>query len=102
MPDKSFRYWLTDAISVRVSFETDRGHVVGFTILLLADMDTTVENIARYDTAHGTAHRDLLGRKKGLLRKDWFHNIPRYQVLTHAITDFKANHARYPQTYLEN
>jgi hypothetical protein len=28
-------------------------------------------NLARYDTAHNMPHRDVLGRKKGLLRKDW-------------------------------
>ena len=63
---------------------------------------TTVNNIARYDTAHGLPRRDVLGRKKGLLTKHWFPNVPFGRVLGLAISDFKANHESYVRIFEEN
>ena len=65
----------------------------------IADPDV---NIARYDTAHHLPHRDVLGRRKGLLRKDWLAAMSLKEALQFAITDLKMNYARYDEIFEGN
>jgi len=48
-----------------------------------------------------TGIRDL-GLRSGLVRKDWFPTIPNDEVLSAAITDFKANHENYLRFFEEH
>ena len=59
-------------------------------------------NVARYDTAHNVPHRDVLGRRKGLLRKDWLAGMSLKEALQFAITDLKMNYERYDQIFESN
>ena len=56
---------------------------------------STEVNVARYDMAHGVAHRDVLGRRAGLVSKTWFPDHSPESVFTAAVQDFKRNYARY-------
>ena len=60
MPQKDFQIWLTEKVYLVVDYETDAGRVVGFVVRLMIDLEGTIYNVARYDTAHGTPHRDIL------------------------------------------
>jgi hypothetical protein len=83
-------------------FLHEAGVVIAFAVVLVAETPDGMVNIARYDTAHGIAHRDVLGRRKGLLRKQWFPKVPFAKVLDLAIKDFKQHHESYVRHFDEN
>ena len=89
-------------ISVRLV--THRGKVTDFTVaLLLGDpVGNADECVTRYDCADGAPHRDVLGRKSALIRKEFYRTIPKAEVFRYAIHDFKANHGRYLAYYEAN
>lgn len=78
------------------------GRVIAFVVRLMWIEGGRELNVMRYDTAHGMSHRDTLGRRKGLLRKDWFPDLALDIVLQKAIQDFKMNHEKYLDQYKEN
>jgi hypothetical protein len=68
---------------------------VSFVIRLMVISGSREYNVVRYDTAHGVPHRDSLGLRHGLLRKDWFFDQPFDVVLQTAVADLKTNHEKY-------
>lgn len=52
-------------------------------------------NVARYDTAHGMAHLDILNARENLVEKRWLGGMSFEDALTFAIEDFKNNHEDY-------
>ena len=46
-----------------------RGDILSFAVVLMALDGEVWVDIARFDTSHGQAHRDVLGKKQGLLHK---------------------------------
>jgi hypothetical protein len=48
---------------------TQKGETVSFAVVLCAVVEGERISIARYDTAHGYAHRDVLGLNEGLRGK---------------------------------
>ena len=78
----------------------ERGRVIAFTVQLELWRRGAWQPIARYDTAHGFAHRDLLhadGRveKTPLGLADWS------QALGLALDDLKANWPWYRERFLK-
>jgi hypothetical protein len=59
------------------------------------------ENVVLYDTAHGMAHRDILNRRRRVVRKDWLFEMPFDKALAYAKDDLVKNYARYCETYEE-
>ena|SRR3990172_2261313 len=102
MPLESYRIWLRDGLFLHVAFVQVGGEVVAFAVVLVMETAEGLVNVARYDTAHGMPHRDVLGRRKGLLSKHWFPSVPFNRVLDLAIADFKTNHEGYLRIYEEN
>jgi len=49
--------------------------MIEFAVVLLAFLSGKWINITRYDTAHGTPHRDILGANQGLRFKRWMDDI---------------------------
>ena len=71
MPQKQWIIELGDA-RILVSRATARGNVESFAVILLVWTEAGWECATRYDCAHGFAHRDVLGRRAGLLYKQSF------------------------------
>ena len=63
--------------------------------LLMLRKDGKESNVARCDTAHGTPHLDLLGKRRGLLTKTWYVNARMDAVLRRAVDDFKSHYEHY-------
>jgi hypothetical protein len=57
--------------------------------------DDHLYNVARYDTAHGTPHRDIMSRSNNILEKNWLTQMEFDSALTYAIDDLKENYANY-------
>ena len=62
--------------------------------MVLVDEDGQ-HTVARYDTAHGTAHRDLVSPRDRLVEKRWLIDLDFPEALEYAVSDFKTNHVRY-------
>ena len=98
---KQFEVPLSGRFYLAVEIESFAGQIAGFVVRLMKMAEPDV-NIARYDTAHNMPHRDVLGRKKGLLRKDWLAGMDLKEALQFAITDLKMNYERYDQIFESN
>lgn len=95
MPDKEYSVLLASDCRLVVTIKMVGGKVVSFVVRLvhlLADRD---EDVARYDTAHGAPHLDILGRGGNLERKIWLDVDSFEDALTLAIDDFKRNYESY-------
>lgn len=83
---------------LRTRFITDRGKVVWFS----AQYETMDAGerlpVVRYDSAHGTPHRDLL-RRDGTAEKTWFEEMSLGEALTMGIQDIRANWRSYRRQY---
>lgn len=55
--------------------------------------------ITRYDCAHESPHRDVLGKKSTLIRKEFCENMSKEKAFQHAISDLKKNFERYIAYY---
>lgn len=70
------------------------GKVVSFVVRLVRIGDAD-EDVARYDTAHGAPHLDILGSDGVLKQKVWLDVDSFEEALTLAIEDFKRNYEKY-------
>lgn len=61
-----------------------------------------VRSIARYDTAHGCPHLDLVDGKGRLLEKRWVLGKSLEEALQSAITDFKEKYESYIKEFEKN
>jgi hypothetical protein len=95
MPQKDFVNWLTEDIFFVVDYETIGGRIVSFVVRLMVLHDGNLYNIARYDTAHGTPHRDILSKSHAVIEKNWLFDMEFDAALTYAIQDFKENYENY-------
>ena len=100
MPQRDFIIWLDHGLLITVDFETDGPRMVSFVVRLVYTDQDGEHTIARYDTAHGTAHRDLLTPSNRLREKKWMSNVDFFRALDYAIEDFKAKHAEYLEKWL--
>jgi len=48
---------------------TTKGRDNSFSVVLMVLTSERWVDVSRFDTAHGIPHRDILGRRKGLLQK---------------------------------
>jgi hypothetical protein len=71
------------------------GRVVSFVVGLVVRRGKREQDVARYDTAHGRPHLDLLSLSGKVRAKQWLDTDDFETALTHAIEDFKANHEKY-------
>lgn len=94
----SFRNLLDEKNALRVSFDIEKGVVVGFVVQLEGLFITQWQPIIRYDTAHGFAHCDVLHpydktRKIVLTTRNY------NEALTYAQADLTANWQKYRTRY---
>jgi hypothetical protein len=95
MPDKDYEIALPSGARIIVSIKMIGGRVVSFVIRLVATRAGREYDAARYDTAHGWPHLDLLAPSGGVREKRWLDIDDFEKALTHAIEDFKRNHEEY-------
>jgi hypothetical protein len=96
MPLKRWIQYLPDGFMLYIGKQTDKGLITSFSVALIFED----ECIARYDTAHGFAHRDVLGRKPALIEKKICENVTNRLAFQHAISDLQPNFREYYAFYL--
>ncbi len=95
MPNKAYRIYLEKGFVIAVSIQMVEGRVVGFVVRLIHIHGDEERDWARYDTAHGLPHLDLLTRDGKLKEKRWIEGLTFEQSLNAAIEDFKQNYEKY-------
>ena len=102
MPEKNWTIHLDDDCSILIFLQTDGPLVIGFAVVLVAKVDGEFVCVTRYDTAHGQAHRDVLGRKSGLMEKEWLVDLTFNEAFDYAIAKVKESYGNYIQEFLQN
>lgn len=99
MPEKE---WTTSmgAFALLLRRRTEGGKVLSFAVVLFAFHGGDWIDISRYDTAHGYAHRDVLGFKEGLRGKLPMPTLSFNQAFRYAIRDFEENAENYFADFL--
>ena len=95
MPQRDFVIWLDYGMSITVDFTTAGPTMLSFVVRLVLVDEDGQHTVARYDTAHGTAHRDLVSPRDRLVEKRWLIDLDFPEALEYAVSDFKTNHVRY-------
>ncbi len=95
MPDKDYEITLPSGARIVVSIKMVGGRVVSFVVRLIVRRGPVQYDAARYDTAHGKPHLDLLSRSGRVREKRWLDIDDFETALTHAIEDFKLNCEKY-------
>jgi hypothetical protein len=101
MPEKEFKIWLEDGL-VLAWRNSGSGGISSFQVVLLAEIDGAIHCVARYDTAHGVPHQDILGIKGGLLAKNWFFEYEIEKVFEYAVDDLQTNAKQYISFFRRN
>lgn len=102
MPEKEWEIFLPDGSRILVYVECRGANTESFVVVLIAPMGGRDVCITRYDTSHGQSHRDVLGRKGGLIGKDWLLSLSCKEAFAYAIKDLKENHECYIQFFEEH
>jgi hypothetical protein len=95
VPQRDFVIWLDEQTYIAIDFATVQGVVVSFVVRLMIDTPGGEFNVARYDTAHGTPHLDIISPKNKVLSKEWLTNLDFQAALQYGIEDFKTNYEKY-------
>lgn len=72
MSDKNWIIYLSEDCHILVFLYTEGPRVVGFAVVLVATINGEKVSVTRFDTAHGQAHRDVLGRKGDSLKSSGY------------------------------
>jgi len=102
MPSKRVEYAIRIGPSDRYRHlhVQETGRIVFFRIQYETKIGDTWYPVARYDTAHGFAHRDIMSLK-GSIEKTPLFNQDYNDALTFAESDLKLNWTYYKKRFLE-
>jgi hypothetical protein len=91
MRSKEWQKHLPDGFMMLVRTDKIFGKVVDFAVVLIRDN----ECVTRFDSSHGIAHRDILGRRQGLIKKKMYPNMSFNEALGYALSDIPSNYREY-------
>ena len=74
--------------------------MTSFAVVLLTLVEGEWVDFARFDSAHGCPHEDVLGRKTGLLQKVWHDGRSYGQAYELAINRFRNDDESIRREYL--
>ncbi len=95
MPQKDWKKHLPDGFYLLIRRETWFGRTRDFAVVLVFDE----ECVTRYDSSHGYVHRDVLGRKAGLINKIPYPNMTFAEGFSYALHDIPSNYREYFDFY---
>jgi hypothetical protein len=97
MPGKEWQFSLGERFRMLVFLNTRDGKVLSFAVVLVGEIEGKDVCVTRYDTAHGLAHRDVLGLRSGLIEKEWLFHLTTDQAFNYAYQDIRKHY----ETYIE-
>lgn len=100
MPEKEWIIILKHDCRILIQVVKRGSKVSAFASVLVIEKGGMKLCITRYDTAHGIAHRDIMGLKSGLLRKDWLFHLTKEEAFSYSIEDLQHNYETYIKFFL--
>ena len=100
MPRKSWIIPLESGAWIEIERTTVAGRITSFRVVMIMEIHGKKYCIARYDTAHGYAHRDVLGRIEGLRGKLPAPMLNYNQAFRYAVRDIQHNADNYLADFL--
>ena len=98
---QSFRS-LTPTDVIRLRLKIDRGQLLAYTVQLETYVDERWWPVARYDSAHGQHHRDLLDWDGRVIDKFWLDpTMDNKEAVRRAQQELEENGAAYVAAFLE-
>jgi|HubBroStandDraft_4_1064222.scaffolds.fasta_scaffold351819_1 hypothetical protein len=92
---KEWTQHLPDGFTVEVVLTTFLKRIASFSVVLIKDNQC----VTRYDTAHGFAHRDVLGRKSASPLVKIRYTMRLTEVFNYARKDLTENYAKHYEYY---
>jgi hypothetical protein len=99
MPERTYNICLDENSYLVVEFATVDGRVVSFVVRLMGISGNSEKCVARYDTAHGCPHLDVVDTQGRLREKKWLLGMSLAEALRFAIDDFRLNYAIYIKNF---
>ncbi len=87
MPKHNYEKYVSDDSIVYVFFENEKRKVVRFTVKLLSIFGNKWYEVVRYDSGHGTPHKDILTPDGKVSRKIWYKYMNNNQALDFALDE---------------
>ena len=102
MLEREWTIFLKDGSRIVVVLDTAKAQTKSFAVVLIAEIEGAEVCVTRYDTAHAQPHRDVLGRRAGLIEKEWLLLSSNRDAFSYAVADLRENYERYIQFYLQH
>lgn len=102
MPKKIFEIVINATTVIHVFSHTHLGRLINFSVVLMVFHEDKWVDVGRFDSAHGTPHRDILGKRTGLREKVWYDDLTPKQVFALAISTFRKSHEQIKDSYFAN
>jgi len=99
MPEKDWIKFLDSDFKIFARKNTFLGIWLSFSVVLIYQDEVC---ITRYDNAHEAPHRDVLGQRSGLIRKDFCANLSLKKAFSYALDDLSNNFKQYADFYFSN
>ena len=100
MPEREWTIFLKDGSRIVVLLDTLKSDTRSLAVVLITEIDGEEICVTRYDTSHDQPHRDVLGRRAGLIEKEWLLLSKKNEAFDYALKDVRTNHERYIEYYL--
>ena len=101
-PEREWTIFLKDGSRIVVLLDTVKSDTRSFSVVLISEIDGQEVCVTRYDTAHAQPHRDVLGKRAGLIEKEWLLLSNNRDAFSYAVADLRENYVRYIQFYLQH
>ena len=102
MPEREWTIFLKDGSRIVVVLDTAKAETKSFAVVLITEIEGADVCVTRYETAHDQPHRDVLGRRAGLIEKEWLLLSSKRDAFSYAVADLRENYERYIQFYLQH
>jgi hypothetical protein len=102
MPENNFIMMLNDTTRVIVYFSNDKKNILRFVVKLEIFLNGNWIEIERYDTHHGSVHKDIIDKSGNKKRSIYYELVDIDSGLNMAIKDFKENYQIYIWRFLND
>lgn len=86
---------LSEEDRLEITIEKEGGRVNGFVVNYVATVGGQDHSVVRFDTRHGSPHKDVMSRGGRVEHKDWMPTVDGHRIIDIAIDDIKGNWKTY-------
>lgn len=92
MGNQQYEKYINSKNYISVSFQTEKKMVTRFAVKLLCFIDKRWYEVIRYDSGHGTPHKDILLPDGSVERKVWYRYLDNNEALDYALDEINEQY----------